>query len=183
MSARTGDEDAGEQRSEVESVAAVAHRHHACPSARCESGAVLLAIALPGGKLAYASDRIVIDQDFVDAAKSVGRPAEQRFRFSSACVEKGCRQWVAGRCGVIDRVIDALSAVDDAPAEPLPVDLPQCSIRSTCRWFAQVGAAACGVCPLIITDNCALEPVNGSGDSLAAAPGDGALAEAMAAAG
>jgi hypothetical protein len=32
------------------------------------------------------------------------------------------------------------------------VRLPACGIRRTCRWFAQRGAAACGVCPLIVAD-------------------------------
>jgi hypothetical protein len=125
-------------------------KRQACPSARCESGAILLAIALPDGKLAYASDRIVIDQDFVDAANEVGRP-EHRFRFSSRCVENGCRQWASDRCSVIDRV---LMAVGEAPAG----GLPECSIRSTCRWFGQVGGKACAVCPLVLTDNSAGEP-------------------------
>jgi len=29
--------------------------------------------------------------------------------------------------------------------------LPVCGIRADCRWFAQAGAAACRVCPIVRT--------------------------------
>lgn len=32
-------------------------------------------------------------------------------------------------------------------------ELPRCSIRASCRWFAQWGVVACGVCPLVIHDS------------------------------
>jgi len=115
-----------------------------CPSSRCEPGAILVGVILPSGKLAYASDELIIDQLFVDAARE-GRAAEKRFRFSSPCVRAACRQWTGSRCGVIDEVRDALG-------NPAPTELPACSIRGRCRWFAQAGAAACAVCPQVITD-------------------------------
>jgi hypothetical protein len=44
-------------------------------------------------------------------------------------------------------------AVGNAPAG----GLPDCSIRTTCRWFGQIGEKACTVCPLVMTDNSADE--------------------------
>jgi hypothetical protein len=116
-----------------------------CPSARCEVGAILLGIALPGGRVAFASDRIVVDEAFVHAAQE-GRSPEQRFRFSAPCVKGACRQWTGTRCGVIDQVLDC------AGSEAAPVEEPACSIRPQCRWYLQSGAAACAVCPLVVTD-------------------------------
>lgn len=115
-----------------------------CPSARCEAGATLLGIVTGDGTVAYLSPPLQIDQAFVDRAAE-GRPPEQRFRFAAPCVESGCGRWTGSRCEVID-------AVATAEVEP-PAELPQCSIRSSCRWFAQSGRDACGVCPLVLTES------------------------------
>jgi hypothetical protein len=124
-----------------------------CPSARCEPGATLLGIVNGDGTVGYITPPLQIDDQFVQRVKQ-GRDPEKRFRFAGTCVEGGCKQWTGSRCGVIDRVL----AAGVAPAAPAGEDagarasLPQCAIRSTCRWFAQSGADACRVCPLIATD-------------------------------
>jgi hypothetical protein len=42
---------------------------------------------------------------------------------------------------------------EEGPAEALSsAELPRCAIRSSCRWFAQRGAEACAVCPLVVAD-------------------------------
>lgn len=33
--------------------------------------------------------------------------------------------------------------------------LPNCTLRSRCRWYEQQGASACAACPLVITDTTA----------------------------
>ena len=114
-----------------------------CPSARCEPGATLLGVVEADGTVGYITPRLTVDAEFVEQA-SRGRAPEKRFRFAGACVESGCKQWTGSRCGVIDRVLEG-----DLPKAGA---LPHCSIRSSCRWFAQSGAEACGVCPLVITD-------------------------------
>lgn len=118
-----------------------------CPSAPCEPGAVLLGVVVAPGQVAYVSDRIVIDEEFVQIARA-GRSPEKRFRFSSPCVRGACRQWTGTRCGVADAVIDSAGSHESGA-------LPTCSIRPTCRWFHQVGAAACATCPEVLTDNSA----------------------------
>ena len=124
-------------------------RELSCPSARCEPGATLLGVVQADGTVGYITPGLTIDDDFVATARQ-GRAPEKRFRFAGACVESGCKQWTGTRCGVIDRVLEA----DLEPAEPVAgrSSLPHCSIRSACRWFAQSGADACRVCPLVITD-------------------------------
>ncbi len=116
-----------------------------CPSSRCKPGALLLGIVLPNGRIGYSRKRLVVNGEFVQIATQ-GRAPEKRFRFSSPCVQSACKQWSAGRCGVIDEVLAELEPTQDAQR------LPQCAIRSACRWFLQHGAAACRVCPLVITD-------------------------------
>lgn len=115
-----------------------------CPSSKCEEGAILLGIVMPDGRVAFASDRIEINAEFVRSARE-GRPPEKRFRFSGPCVQSGCRQWDGNRCTVIDVVLQ------EAKQTKIP-ELPDCSIRSQCRWYSQRGSSACFVCPEVVTD-------------------------------
>lgn len=116
-----------------------------CPSANCRDGALLVGIVMPDGRVAFTSERIVVDEEFVQIARRGASP-EKRFRFGSTCVKGACAQWTGERCGVIDEVLQTFEP-RGAPAE-----LPDCSIRAQCRWFEQSGAAACAVCPEVITD-------------------------------
>jgi len=110
----------------------------------------LLGIVFPDGRVAFASDRIILGEEFVQAAQQ-GRSPESRFRFGGTCVREGCRQWTGERCGVIDTVIDSIG--DSVPKE----GLPDCSIRPQCRWYLQSGASACTVCPYVQTDSRSLQ--------------------------
>jgi hypothetical protein len=118
-----------------------------CPSARCEEGAVLLGIVGSNGVVGYVRPQMRVDRDFVEAA-SGGRTPEKRFRFAGSCVEAACGHWTGSRCGVIDRVLH----LRDEGALIESDELPHCTIRSRCRWFAQRGTEACAVCPLVVTD-------------------------------
>ena len=116
-----------------------------CPSARCAPGALLVGIAMPDGRIAYAADQFVVDEEFVRTAQT-GRTPEGRFRFASRCAQGACRQWTGTHCGVIERVLEL------APDGTGEAELPACSIRAQCRWHQQQGTQACFVCPLVITD-------------------------------
>lgn len=117
----------------------------ACPSAFCQEGALLLGVMTAGGTLAYLRPPTRVDADFVARAKAMGRP-ESRFRFSAPCIEAGCPQWTGDGCAVVDKVLE-----EETPIEASG-QLPRCGIRSSCRWYAQRGAAACAVCPLVVAD-------------------------------
>lgn len=116
-----------------------------CPSYTCKDGAVLLGVVMRDGRVAFSADRIVVNEEFVEIARA-GRTPEKRFRFGGQCIEGGCNQWTGKRCGVIDKVIETASGSAETS------DLPECSVRSECRWFYQSGADACAVCPDVITD-------------------------------
>jgi len=81
-------------------------------------------------------------------ALSVATPREL-FRICGTCIK--CKQYWDptqagaqgdGACTLVQRVIA------NFPEKPLQ----WCPIRSVCRWWAQEGAAACSVCPGIVTD-------------------------------
>jgi hypothetical protein len=109
---------------------------------------MLLGVVGVDGTVGYVRPPAVIDQAFVTEAARRGDP-ERRFRFAQPCIEAECRQWTGSRCGVIERVLEATV---EAAAIPQSRALPACGIRPVCRWFAQEGASACAVCPLVVTD-------------------------------
>jgi len=119
-----------------------------CPSAPPEPGSTLLGIVTAPGQVAYLNPGIPATQEMIDSLADRGIPIENRLRFSGACMEHRCVQWAgkpgAGRCGLIDHALQALS-ITEGPETP-----PHCSIRATCRWFAQHKRAACAACPEII---------------------------------
>ncbi|HEU4567726.1 MAG TPA: hypothetical protein VFR99_06785 [Marmoricola sp.] len=113
-----------------------------CPSAPPSPGAVLLAITGPDGRPAYLPRPLPVDGDFV--ALLDGQPdVDQRFRFSAPCIQHRCAHWQQGGCSIPGKL-----AAD--PAVPVTADLPRCSIRRTCRWFAQLGGDACRRCPAVV---------------------------------
>jgi hypothetical protein len=116
-----------------------------CPSAPADEKAILLGVVQPDGSVAYIKDRIEVTREFLDIAAKGPEP-ETRFRFSSPCIGSACKQWANGGCSVPERLADMIPTSDatDAP-------LPSCSIRDQCRWFAQRGAEACRICPLVVT--------------------------------
>lgn len=119
-----------------------------CPSARCAPGATLIGVLGHDGRIDHVRTPLVIDKDFVDRAEKAGSP-EARLRFASNCETSGCAQWTGERCGVIDRVLELMEAPDAPPIAATP---PPCVIRSSCRWHAQSGDAACLSCAYVITD-------------------------------
>ncbi len=119
-----------------------------CPSAPPEPGSVLLGVVTGPGQVAYLNPGVPATQEMIDSLAASGIPVENRMRFSGPCMEHRCVQWAgkpgAGRCGLIDHALEALSITEG------PETLPHCSIRATCRWFAQHRRAACAACPEVI---------------------------------
>jgi hypothetical protein len=117
----------------------------ACPSSSIEHATQLLGVLGPDGRIHFVSPALTIDDGFRAKAAQAGSP-ERRFRLTGDCVQGACGQWTGTRCGVIDSVVaeTAAAGVSDAPRS--------CPIRGRCQWFAQSGAAACRVCPLVVTD-------------------------------
>lgn len=121
-----------------------------CPSGHCTEGALVLGV-VHDGSVRFVTPPLVADADFVRRADP--STARRRFRFAEPCREAGCVQWRDGRCSVIDDVLNAAGASDEAEKS-----LPTCRIRPTCRWYAQSGRAACHNCRLVITETIELVP-------------------------
>jgi hypothetical protein len=119
-------------------------KSYLCPSAPLYEGSKLLGIVNEEGNVEILSPPLEINQHFVDAAnKNEKQLPEERFRFVNKCLKHGCEQWKNGACGVISRNIEVREI------EVAEFVLPECSIRSDCRWYSQEGERACKVCPLI----------------------------------
>ena len=75
---------------------------------------------------------------------------------------------VPERGSVIDRVVERVVGeiaddtaghmVDAAIAVALGAELPLCSVRRQCRWFAERGVTACHACPLVVPDSRSPDP-------------------------
>jgi hypothetical protein len=121
------------------------NEHKSCPSSVCAEDAILLGKVKQDGTVSYFSNRMQLDESSVKEFQKLVEP-ERYYRFSSPCVQNGCKQWQGGGCSVIKKVLHA-------GLEDLPTDAPACIIRTTCRWFHQEGVQACYVCPMVITDS------------------------------
>jgi hypothetical protein len=71
-------------------------------------------------------------------------PVTEMYRLVGTCTEGACAQWSGARCGLGRHVARELPAVVER--------LPSCSIRRSCRWFAEERAQACLRCPQVVTD-------------------------------
>lgn len=120
------------------------NQHKTCPSSLGQVGSNLLGVVNPSGTIGFFSEPVEVTPEFIEDAGDFDT-LERRFRFSNKCVQSGCKQWTGKECGVIKAVL----ALDSIPANN---DLPECNIRTTCRWFFQEGAVACNGCRYIITN-------------------------------
>lgn len=120
-----------------------------CPSAPAELGSVVLGVVVAPGQVAYLAPSIPVTPELLDGFRKDGVPIENRMRFACACREHQCKQWSGGsggggHCGLVERAVEALAITEGLD------DLPNCGIRSTCRWFAQHQRKACAACPEVI---------------------------------
>ena len=124
-----------------------------CPSSPSHAATHLIGVVAEGRQIAPLLPALPVDAAFLDAARPHG-PLETRFRFAGSCAEGGCRQRTGSACGVIERVLTALAAPENAGAmaASAATGLPGCAIRTRCRWFAQRGADACYGCRFVVTD-------------------------------
>ena len=123
------------------------HQHQTllCPSAQPDmSGARIVGVV--GGSpdsagVAYVSESIPVTEGLL--ASTAPLKATELFRIAGDCEEVACRHFEAGRCKLATRIVNILPAVVNT--------LPRCTIRATCRWYAQEGKDACYRCPQVVT--------------------------------
>ena len=122
-----------------------ADAEYTCPSSDAAVGAVVLGVRDREGNLGYLTPAPHVDVDLLERVRERFGDPRTAMRFASPCVRGECAQWTGSRCGIIDAVVADIGTSE-------PDRLPACSIRSTCRWFAQHGRAACAVCPVVVTN-------------------------------
>lgn len=118
-----------------------------CPSAQpgmADAEVLGLVETTPEGpRVAYVNGHVPASEELLRSAAPL-EPTEI-FRLSARCEEKKCTHFDGSRCQLAVRIVDMMPAVGDY--------LPPCSIRRTCRWYAQEGRAACLRCPQVVTHN------------------------------
>jgi hypothetical protein len=92
-------------------------------------------------RVAYLKQEAVIPASAVP--DTGGLKAIEVFRFAARCEEGRCAQYADGRCSLGQRLVEGLDEVVDS--------LPSCTIRPTCRWYAEQGRAVCLRCPQVVT--------------------------------
>lgn len=122
-----------------------------CPSTTLDRATALIGLVDRAehaeGRITYMVDRCDVPRALHDAAGEidVGTVA----RLAGPCAQSGCAHHTSGGCTLAERITATLPVVVDR--------LPTCSIRRTCRWWHDQGAAACHRCPAI-TSSAPAEP-------------------------
>ena len=117
-----------------------------CPSTSVENSTVFLGMITPARKVAYVTPQIPIDS-VRDTLDDTAGELERRYRFAGPCVTSKCGFWTGRHCGLGAKLVESYQ---DTGGPSL--DLPRCSIRHDCRWFAEQGPAACSPCSYVVTE-------------------------------
>lgn len=116
-----------------------------CPSAQPDMAQARV-FGVVGGtadapRIAYLKADAVVTPEVAERIGDL-RPTEV-FRYAARCEEGRCAHHEAGRCSLGARIAAMLP--------PVTASLPSCTIRPTCRWYAEVGGEACRRCPQVVT--------------------------------
>jgi len=122
-----------------------------CPSGDArQPGAEIFAIVGAGanGAAGYLDRAKPVDA----AALALAAPLDPAniYRVAVPCAGARCGHFEGGQCQIAARMLEHLDPAADA--------LPHCAIRPACRWWRQVGPAACRRCPEIATTPLAPRP-------------------------
>ncbi len=121
------------------------HSALACPSSQptTEGAQVIGLVEHENGapRVAYLNGHQPVTPDLLALAAPLD-PTEV-FRFGATCATSNCVHFDDGDCQLAKRILEGMEEVVDS--------LPPCSLRKTCRWYAQEGAGMCRRCPQIVT--------------------------------
>ena len=94
-----------------------------------------------GPRVAYLNAVQPVTNEYLALAGSF--PPSRVMRFAARCQEQKCTHFDGENCQLAARIVERMAEVS--------ATLPPCTIRRTCRWHAQEGAAACARCPQVVT--------------------------------
>ncbi len=89
---------------------------------------------------------VAVDKDIQKELDRFGDQKMKTVRYTNSCATKGCKQWDGAKCSLVGNI---LKKIDKNKREKY---LPECDIRSSCRWYAQEKETACKVCTLVQYD-------------------------------
>lgn len=118
---------------------------YSCPSAQPDTpnarvfGVVLGDVHEP--RVAYLEKGVAVTPEMLDAAGAVS--PTRILRFSGTCANSACGQFKNGGCRLGKDILKNL--------EPVVDRIPPCTIRATCRWFAENGPEVCLRCARVTT--------------------------------
>lgn len=92
-------------------------------------------------RTAYLERDVEVADALVDGLEGV-EPTEV-FRYAARCEESRCSHFDGERCTLARRLRDFL--------QPVARTLPPCTVRATCRWYAEEGEEICFRCPQVVT--------------------------------
>ena len=92
-------------------------------------------------RVAYLEKGVAVPREAIESLKGVA--PTRVLRFAGKCASSGCIQFQEGRCRLGRDIL--------ASIEPTPERIPDCSIRPTCRWFAENGPEICKRCSRVVT--------------------------------
>jgi hypothetical protein len=124
-----------------------------CPSAQPDmDGPIVLGVVCEEAgtaRTSYLDERIALSEELLTSTLPVD--ALQVLRIAAACEESRCAHFDGQKCQLARRIVGGLPAVVS--------QLPDCTIRSDCRWYWQEGSSACVRCPQIVTLQHTSDPV------------------------
>lgn len=118
---------------------------YTCPSAQPDTpnarvfGVVLGDVAEP--RVAYLEKGVAVTPEMLESTGSVS--PTRILRFAGTCANSACGQFKNGGCRLGKDILKGLQPVVDR--------IPPCTIRATCRWFAENGPEVCLRCARIMT--------------------------------
>jgi hypothetical protein len=118
---------------------------YSCPSAQPDAEEARV-FGIVGGdvgqpRLSYLEKDVAIPEEML--VPPAGISPTRIFRFAGTCIGGACAQFGGGQCQLGTKISRMLDPVTDVA--------PACTIRATCRWFAENGTAACMRCPQVVT--------------------------------
>lgn len=117
-----------------------------CPSAQPHlKDARVIGVVLGEGatpRVAYLEKGVTVSVDDLESLADVR--ATRVLRFAARCESGSCAQFRDGACRLGRDVVAMVGQADSTP--------PACSIRRTCRWFAENGPSVCLRCSRVVTD-------------------------------
>jgi hypothetical protein len=130
----------------------MSEQEYSCPSSQPSvDGARVFGVI--GGTVdrphvAYLEKGVEVTPDLMEEIGDID--PKRVFRFSGQCKNGACVQFRNGHCRLGQDIVHML--------KPVVAQLPACTIRATCRWYAENGRDACLRCPQVVTTTTQRDP-------------------------